>query len=670
MGDSSGGPDNSHEAMDFVSNPYKRANIEEPGAEFKTPSKTSVSTRGRTKTNYGAYAGLAAAKAKLRSSQEEFEVQAEKMKSLRLEFPSLRSKTRSRSHGNNSARDRSPVKDAELVSPSDITDDEGDSASCPPPKRQDTGAADRLPPEDTSAVDVARKAAQTVLAEAAKSANLNGVVRGNINAACREIIEAMEFLANRSESDELKRLKADNRRMREQLAQLASETKALRTAFAERKTAVPASSSRELPDGLEEILAAHSRELSINLGNMINARIEAIESRLPPEPIMRPPLAADRANRAQPVSQPAVSNAGPRTKTPKRPTSLPRPELARQVRPDTPVAGPSMQNKPQTKDKPQPKKQTRVEHQPPSSQPLWTEVVGRKAKKASKQTYAETTAAAKKKRPAAVRIPTAPKSSAVVVTIKPDAEVTYLAALQKVTSSLKLAEVGVESVRVRRSATGARLIEIPGAGNDRVADELAAKIEGIIGDVATVHRPTKTADLRVTGFDESVTAEDVRTAVVLKTGCAADQVKVGPIRLLPNGSGSVLMRCPVTTAGTLVKAGKILVGWSAAHIKALDPQPMRCYRCMGTGHTRALCPSPVDRGDLCFRCSKPGHRASQCEAEPFCSVCKAAKRPAGHVMGGHACAPPGVKGRNDIPKKALTDSQPAQAATEGQDMDI
>lgn len=87
MGDSSGGPDNSHEAIDFVSNPYKRANIgKTSGAEFKAPPKTSVSTRGRTKTSYGAYR-LAAAKAKLRSSQEDFDVQAEKMKTLRLEFP-------------------------------------------------------------------------------------------------------------------------------------------------------------------------------------------------------------------------------------------------------------------------------------------------------------------------------------------------------------------------------------------------------------------------------------------------------------------------------------------------------------------------------------------------------------------------------------------------------
>lgn len=39
----------------------------------------------------------------------------------------------------------------------------------------------------------------------------------------------------------------------------------------------------------------HSRELFLSLGNMLNMRLEAMEKRLPPEPVLRPPPAADRA---------------------------------------------------------------------------------------------------------------------------------------------------------------------------------------------------------------------------------------------------------------------------------------------------------------------------------------------------------------------------------------
>lgn len=297
-------------------------------------------------------------------------------------------------------------------------------------------------------------------------------------------------------------------------------------------------------------------------------------------------------------------------------------------------------------------------------QSSWTEVVRRKAKKAPQ----EEPRAAANKTAKSVKL-TTPKSSAVVITLKPEAKVSYLEAMQKATTSLRLADIGLESVRIRKSATGARLIEVAGADSARIADDLAAKIEHVIGEVATVNRPYKTADLRVTGFDETVTSEDVRTAVVLKGECAMDQIKVGPIRILDNGTGSVLVRCPVAAAKKLLQGGKLLVGWSAAKVAALEPQPMRCYRCMGTGHTRARCPSVVERGDLCYRCSRPGHKATDCTADPFCGVCHHAKRPAGHVMGGHSCAPPPTKGRDDGQKTPQNPAAPPRGTNEEEHMD-
>ncbi|XP_073962031.1 uncharacterized protein [Choristoneura fumiferana] len=548
MGDSSAGTDKFQDAMEMVSKPGKRAIVEEKGnGEDKPAPKISSVERGRAPSGRGAYAGIATAKAKLQNKDDDdYELPTEKAKAYRLEFPALRS-LRSRSQGNkevNKERDRSPSREGNKVTISDLSEDECDDTQLRQThklflkenvrvSREKVFPAttnDELTPDETGVVESVRNAARTVLNEAAKSSNLNGVVRGNINAACREILEGMEYLENKKESDELRKLKADNKRMREQLALLTAETKALRTAFTERKSEMPQAISQGHPEGLQEVLAKHSQELFRSLGNMINARLEAFESRLPPEPIMRPPLAADRASRQQNPSQPDTAKGAPKkTKSGKRSAS--QPETAQPPRTAQPAA--QLIAEPKQKPKPQVKAQARREHSQSTSkapevvlEPSWTEVVRRKAKpKAAKHQEAKPTAVPKaiKTKPASSRVLTAPKSSAVVVTLKPEANVTYLSALQKVTTSLRLAEVGIESVRVRKSATGARLIEVPGASSGRAADDLALKIEGLIGDVATVHRPVKTADLRVTGFDESVTSEDIKTAVVLKGGCIMDQ---------------------------------------------------------------------------------------------------------------------------------------------------
>ncbi|XP_073960590.1 uncharacterized protein [Choristoneura fumiferana] len=530
MGDSSSGTNIRAECMEMVSGPKKRAvdGADDIGKEAPA-SKTTAAMRGRATSSVGAYAGMAAARAKLAKEDDDFRSPGEKNKAYVLEFPALRPVTRSRSQGgrsNDKTKDRSPLREEELVTISDLSDD-----SCDDPRRQyrrerieatnpplprPTTEEGTLTHEETDVVECARKAAHTVLAEAAKSSNLNGVVRGNINAACREIIEAMEYLENRRESDELRKLKADNKRMREQLALLTSETKALRTAFTERN-----STSQQVTAGAN----------------------------------YAPPLAADRVSRPQ---QEASQVERRKTKAGKRSASQPEPVQTANT-PNQPKAQtknqkaqPQAQAKAQAKaqhPKAQPKVQLRavqsIEAQPSTSmtQPAtttqftWTEVVKKKskAKEAKKSLQAEQNTNAKKK-PTVIKKLTVPKSAAVMITMKPDTDMTYLAAMQKMTSSLKLADIGIESVKVRKSATGARLIEVPGASSARAADDLAERITKVIGDVATVQRPVKTADLRITGFDESVTPEDIKTAIVLKGGCSTENVKV------ENGPGYVAVK--------------------------------------------------------------------------------------------------------------------------------
>lgn len=98
-------------------------------------------------------------------------------------------------------------------------------------------------------------------------------------------------------------------------------------------------------------------------------------------------------------------------------------------------------------------------------------------------------------------------------------------------------------------------------------------------------------------------------------------------------------------AKVIVTAGKIPVGWTVAKVKPMKALPMRCFKCMALGHTRAICPSEVEHGSKCFRCGAEGHLAATCEAVAKCAVCAQAGRPHGHRMGGSNCIPPTVKGR-------------------------
>ncbi|XP_026330563.1 uncharacterized protein LOC113238056 [Hyposmocoma kahamanoa] len=473
----------------------------------------------------------------------------------------------------------------------------------------------------------------------------------------------MDSLEAMSASEETRRLRADNKRMQGQLSALKTEVIALRKAFSERPWQPPPGNrpveTQEVPQAVLDLMEDQHRSLLVTLGEMVNVRLGEMEKRLPPAPVVRPPLAADRRlvadtpSMSDPRVEPSPSQCSkkkkkkhsPAAKAPAKPASTAT--TAQQLQ----HGAAAMQSAART-----------AHAAAPSSVTEWTEVVRRKPKKKPSSPPAAPAPRVNRKSKAKI---TTPKSTAVVITLKPEAvkeNVSYKDALGRATATLELGTVGLDFVRVRSTATGARIIEVPGADSGKTADALAEKLEGIIGDVATITRPVKTADLRITGLDESVDAERVQRAVATKGGCTLDQVKVvGNIRTGPYKTGSVLVRCPVATAKVLIAARRLLVGWSSAQVRALDPLPMRCFRCLGTGHSRALCPSPIDRSNLCFRCGKEGHKSATCNAEPRCAVCIHARRPAGHVMGGRACAPPPTRGKMAFQVRA---TEPAEGEME------
>ncbi|KAF9794598.1 hypothetical protein SFRURICE_018661, partial [Spodoptera frugiperda] len=128
------------------------------------------------------------------------------------------------------------------------------------------------------------------------------------------------------------------------------------------------------------------------------------------------------------------------------------------------------------------------------------------AKAPEKGTAAAAAAAAQGERAAAMLV--APKTAAVVITLQPDAVkrgVTYGDVLAKLKAAVNPAEYGApDGFSMKVTATGARLLEVPGAASGPSADALAERLRACLGtDEARVSRPTKCLDLRILGLDDS-----------------------------------------------------------------------------------------------------------------------------------------------------------------------
>lgn len=132
-----------------------------------------------------------------------------------------------------------------------------------------------------------------ILEIARKSGDLKFIAR--IKRLTTSLSELVDALASRSEAEEKRLLRAENRRLELEIEAFKSEAKALRRGIAEAKMEAAATASAAGPpatlltiDDVEQLKFSLMR----TLGEMINVRLAAIEDRLLPAPSMRLPLGA------------------------------------------------------------------------------------------------------------------------------------------------------------------------------------------------------------------------------------------------------------------------------------------------------------------------------------------------------------------------------------------
>ncbi|XP_061385242.1 zinc finger CCHC domain-containing protein 3-like [Danaus plexippus] len=282
----------------------------------------------------------------------------------------------------------------------------------------------------------------------------------------------------------------------------------------------------------------------------------------------------------------------------------------------------------------------------------WTEVVRRKApKKKEVVPVTKTPAPQPKKKAGPKEGPkkvALPRSQAVMLKLRPEAAAkgaSYLSVLLRAEKEVDKKELGIGPLKIRATATGARIIEVPGSTSADKADALAAKLRSVLAEEVEVSRPVKFTDVRVTGLNDATTADRLIAAVAQEGGCTEAQVSVRSVRPGPRGTGSALVEVPAAAARKLLQLGSLSVGWSQVRLSYMEARPKHCFKCLGTGHVAAACPSPKDRSGLCYRCGKEGHKSAQCSASPRCAVCADGSKPADHVMGGHSCRPPSTRGK-------------------------
>lgn len=81
-----------------------------------------------------------------------------------------------------------------------------------------------------------------------------------------------------------------------------------------------------------------------------------------------------------------------------------------------------------------------------------------------------------------------------------------------------------------------------------------------------VTRPIKLTKLRVRDFDDSITVENVSSAVAVVGVCGSSEVRVGLLREALNGLRTVWIRCPLLAA----KKVRIHIGLLSVRVDLLD----------------------------------------------------------------------------------------------------
>lgn len=220
------------------------------------------------------------------------------------------------------------------------------------------------------------------------------------------------------------------------------------------------------------------------------------------------------------------------------------------------------------------------------------------------------------------------------IIVKKTGEASYVDILAKIKSDPSLSEYGKHVLTIRRTQKDDLLIQVKGEASANVPNFRSA-IEATLKELASVRTGAQRVAVTCSGMDEATTATDLHGCLLSQfQGIMVKPDDVRNLRKMRDGTQTASVLLSANDAITVLKQGKVTVGWSRCRITQ-DVQPVRCYRCLGYGHKSMNC-KEIDRTDCCLRCGEQGHKAKGCVAPPKCLICSS-ETDKNHPSGSYAC---------------------------------
>jgi len=232
-----------------------------------------------------------------------------------------------------------------------------------------------------------------------------------------------------------------------------------------------------------------------------------------------------------------------------------------------------------------------------------------------------------------------PQSAVISITCGPDAK--YADVLRKARDTIDIDKFGLEQIKARRAITGGLLLEVTGDNAKKKMGDFVSELRKVLKtENVKITTPQKRVELRVSGFDDSVTATEIVNRLTEIGNTHSDEFRCGEVRKF-RGLGSLWMRCPLEAALEILqkhKNNKIKIGWCIVNIELLRNRPMQCFKCLAVGHPIQRCPSKVDsKMGHCINCGELGHLLRSCKSKPKCLVCVERGLDYNHRVGTENC---------------------------------
>lgn len=235
------------------------------------------------------------------------------------------------------------------------------------------------------------------------------------------------------------------------------------------------------------------------------------------------------------------------------------------------------------------------------------------------------------------------------VTLQCDNDARYNEIITKAKREIQLEELGIDDCKIRRGYTGGMVIEIPGEEANQKADALADKLKEVLGrEDVRIGRSFKKANLKIFNMEETTKKEEIRTVLTAIGGCNAEDIRVSEIQVTARNVRIAWIQCPVEAAIKILDEKRIRIGWTTVRCETVLPKPLRCFRCLETGHSRQGCTSEIDRSNNCYNCGELGHSAADCRNKPMCMLCKFYNKRCDHKIGTIRCTPVTQEERRNV----------------------